>query len=165
MIAFSSKSSIWEGARRRGKSRKSDLTATLADDRRGCLEDGEDESDAEAATLEAFRTALIERNLLPPRHDDCHTLRRSVSVVALVTLLINYLILVRRFECAYSWSWEELLVYSWNMFECRCWCNGAGNVMDLQLELPLNRKFWDGSDSGAKWDVCYMILQIQLVKN
>ncbi|WOL12815.1 phosphatidylinositol/phosphatidylcholine transfer protein SFH9-like [Canna indica] len=71
MIAFSSKTGASEGARRRGRTKKAEPPGTTADDlRRVAPEDDED------AAVQAFRTALIDRNLLPPAQDDFHTMRR-----------------------------------------------------------------------------------------
>ncbi|RWV88572.1 hypothetical protein GW17_00049332 [Ensete ventricosum] len=84
MISSFSRSGASEGARRRGKWKKADpqAVATVAEERMDASE--------EEAIVEAFRKALIDRNLLPPRHDDYHTLLRSVSIVDLVPTISSF---------------------------------------------------------------------------
>ncbi|CAL9762352.1 unnamed protein product [Musa acuminata subsp. burmannicoides] len=73
MISSFSRTGASEGARRRGKWKKADpqAVATVAEDRMDASE--------EEAIVEAFRKVLIDRNLLPPCHDDYHTMLRFLK--------------------------------------------------------------------------------------
>ncbi|KAG6473744.1 phosphatidylinositol/phosphatidylcholine transfer protein SFH9-like isoform X2 [Zingiber officinale] len=72
MFSFSSRGSTPDGVRRRGGGKRPELPATITEE-----EEEEDEDYSEC--MEAFRTALIEQNLLPPRHDDYPTLMRFLK--------------------------------------------------------------------------------------
>lgn len=72
MIASSSKiSASGEGTRKRGRGKRVEVQAP--DQAPAPVAD-------EESTVEAFRTALLDRNLLPHRHDDYHTMKRSVLI-------------------------------------------------------------------------------------
>ncbi|XP_074555627.1 phosphatidylinositol/phosphatidylcholine transfer protein SFH9-like [Curcuma longa] len=72
MFSFSSRSGTPEGVKRRGEGKRPELSATTT-------EEEEEEEEDYSECLEAFRTALIDQNLLPPRHDDYHTLMRFLK--------------------------------------------------------------------------------------
>lgn len=109
MFSFSSRSGTAEGARRRGEGKRPELPATTTEDNRVVPKEEEEEEDY-SECLEAFRTALIDRNLLPPRHDDYHTLMRSVSIaLAPPTVQIIFLERISR--------WNSLRWFVWISFK------------------------------------------------